>query len=606
MSNQIMNLKPGALLESRNGTWTVAGTCSLDAVSLLSLSTGERKVCTLAEVARLFYEQEKTLPRDDRVISPTNLGTAAERLALLTPLRDPACRTRSLINEIAKKAGVHISTVYRWLVTFDLTYSALDLVPQTPTGGRGKSRLPIAVEHKINELLSIEVERKPLARWDEIVQIVRASVRGMGASPPHKNTIRKRWVQHRGSRRPSRGRVAWPDHYEAEWPLEVVQIDHTRVNARIVDDDFRLDLERPWITIAIDVFSRMVLGFFLSDAPSAASVGMCLLRSILPKDKWLEEIGVNADWPCRGLMTMIHADNAKDFRGNMLKQVCLDYGMDLQWRVVKTPQYGGHIERYGGTLTQFFNSIPGTTFSNVAQRDDYDSAKEACFTYRELEAMIADEIGNHYHIHKHGGLNEQTPIQRYRLGILGTDDRLGTGLPLVPLDDRKLRIDLSPLIYRTIQKTGVQIDWIRYYDPVLDPFIQAGKRGTKYLFHRIPDCISPIYFFNPHDKQYYDIPYRNLTRDVISLWELRKSRKDLERDEMSVTEDRLFEYHMRRRRKEDEAQEMTRTARLAISKRPEKRERSGRLTLPPAAQNPRTSVLEDETDYEPFEGLEES
>ena len=39
----------------------------------------------------------------------------------ITPLRDPACRTRSLINEIAKKAGVHIDQMYRWLkcVRFD-------------------------------------------------------------------------------------------------------------------------------------------------------------------------------------------------------------------------------------------------------------------------------------------------------------------------------------------------------------------------------------------------------------------------------------------------------------------------------------------------------
>ena len=49
-------------------------------------------------------------------------------------------------------------------------------------------------------------------------------------------------------------------------------------------------------------------------------------------------------------MRKIHADNGKDFRSASLKASCDEYGIDIQWRPVRTPHFGGHIERLMGTL----------------------------------------------------------------------------------------------------------------------------------------------------------------------------------------------------------------------------------------------------------------
>jgi putative transposase len=43
----------------------------------------------------------------------------------------------------------------------------------------------------------------------------------------------------------------------------------------VVDERDRLAIGRPWITLAIDVFCRGVLGFHVSlDPPSVTSIGM--------------------------------------------------------------------------------------------------------------------------------------------------------------------------------------------------------------------------------------------------------------------------------------------------------------------------------------------
>jgi hypothetical protein len=44
----------------------------------------------------------------------------------------------------------------------------------------------------------------------------------------------------------------------AQRPLDLVQIDHTKLDIIVVDDEQRLPIGRPWITLAIDVYSRMV------------------------------------------------------------------------------------------------------------------------------------------------------------------------------------------------------------------------------------------------------------------------------------------------------------------------------------------------------------
>jgi putative transposase len=54
-----------------------------------------------------------------------------------------------------------------------------------------------------------------------------------------------------------------------EQPMEVLQIDHTPVDVIVVDQRKRLPIGRPWLTLAIDVRTRMVAGFHVSLWPTS-------------------------------------------------------------------------------------------------------------------------------------------------------------------------------------------------------------------------------------------------------------------------------------------------------------------------------------------------
>ena len=81
--------------------------------------------------------------------------------------------------------------------------------------------------------------------------------------------------------------------HEAEAPLHIVEMDHTIVDAHIVEPRSGKTIGRPVLTLAIDRASRIVLGMLLSlEAPSRLSVGLCLHHSVMPKQVWLKFLGI--------------------------------------------------------------------------------------------------------------------------------------------------------------------------------------------------------------------------------------------------------------------------------------------------------------------------
>jgi len=190
----------------------------------------------------------------------------------------------------------------------------------------------------------------------------------------------------------------------------------------------RLAIGRPWLTLAIDVFSRMVFGYHLSlDAPSSFAVGLCLCHGMLDKAAELAARGVKGEWPVRGKPLIVHSDNGKDFRSHLIQDSLDQYGIQAEFRPPLVPHYGGHIERLAGTLGRKIHALPGTTFNSPAQRGEYDAEAKARMTLRELQHWLLNLIVGVYHNKEHDGIG-CAPIIRWRHGLAGREPA-GPGLP---------------------------------------------------------------------------------------------------------------------------------------------------------------------------------
>src|SRR5260370_2859354 len=103
--------------------------------------------------------------------------------------------------------------------------------------------------------------------------------------------------------------------YDVTEPLAVMQIDHTPVDAIVVDSLTRKAIARPWLTLAIDVATRVVMGMSVTlEAPSIHSVSLALTHACLPKTRWIADRGLDVGWDAWGLPKALHMDNAREFK----------------------------------------------------------------------------------------------------------------------------------------------------------------------------------------------------------------------------------------------------------------------------------------------------
>lgn len=153
-------------------------------------------------------------------------------------------------------------------------------------------------------------------------------------------------------------------------PLEVVQVDHTKMDVEVVDETTRETIGRPALTLAIYVFTRSIVSMLLTlEAPSALSVGLCLVHVVTDKSAWLERLGLDIRmWPIHGKPKQIHVDNGPEFHREALKRGCEQYGIERGYR---PPHFDGIMERVIGTAMTMTHEVPGTTFSNVQERGMY-------------------------------------------------------------------------------------------------------------------------------------------------------------------------------------------------------------------------------------------
>ena len=387
---------------------------------------------------------------------------------------------------------------------------------------------------------------------------------------------------------------------DKDFPLSVVQIDHIQVDIILVDEYYRKPYKRPWLTVAIDVYSRIVLGFYLSfEAPGALATGICIANSILPKEMWLERMGVNVEWSCWGIIDKIHVDNAKEFRCEMLRKTCNNYGIDIEFRPIGAPHWGGHVERLLGTFSKEIHNLPSTTFLSEAERMNYKSEEKSAFTLGEFEKWLTVYITRIYNKRNHSSLG-MSPLEKYQEGILGTSELPGKGVSPRINNERKTRIDFLPFVERTVQEYGIVIDHIYYYSDVLRPYIhdQKDKKKIKHLFKRDPRDISLVYFYDPNTEDYFEVPYRNTSLPPISLWEYRDVVNVLKKNQQSVSEASIFSTY----------RELDELERKAV-RETKKRRRFKDQDLPESFQEDSDTIILDSSvnkeEILPFEDLED-
>jgi transposase InsO family protein len=334
--------------------------------------------------------------------------------------------------------------------------------------------------------------------------------------------------------------------HRAVRPLEYVFADHWLVDVFTVDEATRQRLNRLWLTLLIDAYSRCVLGLaLLYETPCIISIQSALRHAIWPKVSH-QALGIKEEWVCYGIPQQLSLDNAWAHHAHSLEYLAraISQGgrynsIDLVFRPPYRGRYGALIERLFGNFSGQFKELLTSAISASSIKGVQNAARRACLLYQDIYAIIHQLIVRYQHT-PHWELDGLTPHQKWLEGW-----QLGYGGWPPPLTEEIERLfwRRSPET-RVISSKGICAFGMHYWSPALDQAQRKGLDGqsVRYSFSYEPADISRLALFR--DQHWLGDVYAKELRRAdgsyrsISLWERRMAR-DLARNQGQVNQDWL-------------------------------------------------------------------
>lgn len=283
--------------------------------------------------------------------------------------------------------------------------------------------------------------------------------------------------------------------------LERVEIDHTLLDIHVLHDDHKTLLGRPNITVLIDHYSHMVLGFQLSfEKPSFASVCIACINAFLPKDAFMEAIGSDGAWPAHGIPNTLVTDNGNEFWGKNFSAVADEIGSVFQYCPIRKGNYKSRVERFFGIVNSMvLDDLPGVVRKAGKCGDTYDGRQEATITFSEFKRYFVNWITKVYHYMPIEGMG-MTP---YELWVESEQD-----FP-VPVDDE---MELTPILMATetreLSKGGIRKFVLDYNSNLLKDLYRRDGPGPVTIKYN-PFDIGYILVLDAVNKVYLKIECEN-------------------------------------------------------------------------------------------------
>jgi len=345
-------------------------------------------------------------------------------------------------------------------------------------------------------------------------------------------TVRKIWNEQDASELTARryGRVVMEKKHAPRLkgvitvrPLERVEIDNFLLDVHVVCPKTGVRLGRPWLTLAIDHYSGMALGYHLAFAPpSSASILATLRHAILPKGATRSEdsrkydghsakakssddlLGVSISElesanPCMGVMDFIAVDNGLDLTSYGFREACSSLSIEVGFMPPRIPWYKGVIERFGGTLNiRVIHWLPGTTLGGKTEGLDYDPRKESTITYTDLEGLVARYVHTVHPLATHRD-KPGTPIRRWKEGVKEWPIRLPASR-----DDFDAIFALT--VTRALGQDGVRYFGLHYHSEKLATIRNRVGEPSQVVCKIDPSDIRSIHVLDPRDDTPLRVP----------------------------------------------------------------------------------------------------
>lgn len=440
---------------------------------------------------------------------------------------------------IRDRRSPHFITVYRWYREYKAaTFDIRALVPNFHKQGNSKKRLHSYVQRIIQDAVDVHYLSRTQPRATDVIDVVRAEVteKNKLLSPvdqlrmPSARAIYRfikqlppdiKALKREGDRVAFLRYNAWLGGVKVTRALERVEVDHTKLDIFVIDERFGMPIGRPWLTMAIDVYSGLPVGFHLGfDQPSWQSVMACLRHSILPKKKHYEGYeGIVNSWDAYGIPDMLVVDNGREFHSEQFELACQHLNIHVLHTQARCPWLKGAIERFFGAMNQqILQSMPGYTFSNTVAKGDYDPKKNAVMDLPTLRERVYRWIIDYYSQRVKRGVND-IPARRWAENI----NKYPIRMPATAAD---LNVAMYSTETRAVNGYGIDLENIQYNSEELSEIRRVHGTKIKVTLRYDPNDLGRIHVVDPSTGLTFEVPAKDQDYAAnLSIWQHKAIRR---------------------------------------------------------------------------------
>ena len=315
--------------------------------------------------------------------------------------------------------------------------------------------------------------------------------------------------------------------------FERVEMDHAQLDIVLYDPVRGIPLGRPWLTIALDYYSKVVLGFYLSlEHPDTHAMMECFRQAVWPKNDWLARYpDILTRWPAHGLWSLAILDNAFEMHAKDVVAALSECGCEATYCGRKKPWFKGSVERFIRTF-QFkcAHPMPGTTKSNPVERAGHPAEQGACIDYATYVHIVTKWIVEEYHRRVHRKLN-MSPLEFW-------DRHIADRIVQFPSSLADLEVWTAKRETRVLHRYGIEFDKIVYNSAALQEqrnewwrVLPSMKDGPLLDFRYYRHTVDYIDVHDPLTNTYIRVPaiHRTIT-EGIDRFEYDLMRQALGRD----------------------------------------------------------------------------
>ena len=304
--------------------------------------------------------------------------------------------------------------------------------------------------------------------------------------------------------------------------LERVEIDHCLL--KVVVGISAGPWGQPWLTVLIDYYSRMIVGFCLGfEPPSYAVIMEALRQAILPKTYVHKRYpGITGTWPCYGIPEKLVCDRGSDLTSKDLEQAAFQLGFVVDYMPGRSPHLKGTVESFFGSLQdQLLSTLPGATFRNWERRGDYDADAGPLLPYETLVEVIHRHLIDVYSYEKHP-TTAQTRLEMWQESATEFP-------PTLPASPEELLVLLSKTTERTLSNRGIELDGMFYTSDELMALraelavhnVSLDKLTIRYN----PWDLGAVWVLNPLDRRYLSAPAVDAALQGMTAYQWRITRR---------------------------------------------------------------------------------